>query len=443
MVEVIMRIKTFYLCSFLVFTALFSHVYARESFYNIPELPSVEVNLKALDSLRPKQDLAIEKPIIIEDKVKKIPEKKQSKGRKKAKTKPKDNAKKIKKDEIVKAPAKPVAEKKIEKIEAKPQIKMPEIPSTPSSAPMVQPKIPAPEVKIPSVPNNITKEPVISAPKPISEDPKPTPTPATVPQAPVKIEKKAEKKESGGFFDNIFGSGDKKEAPKPQKPNAQPAIPPTLPTVQGKDNITPTLPVPNTPSTGTNNSEKSSELPKIDLPSIEKTSPKADFKPQSELPTLPKISIEKAGNLKPAPQVPSELLPVPITPDKSVNKPEVKGQELASIPPAKTTSKILGQIDFAKDVIELTPEQNKKLDEIVSMLKQNRDERLNIIAYASNPEDKNSSARRISLKRAVAVRQYIADAGIDVSRINVQAMGNADGKKLVDRVEIQPASSKS
>ncbi len=441
MVGVIMRIKTFYLCFLLAFAALFSPVYARESFYDIPELPSVEVNLKALDSLRPKQDLAIEKPIIIENKVKKIPEKKESK--KKAKAKPKGNDKKIKKNEIVKSPAKPVADKKVEKIEAKPQIKMPEIPSTPSSASMAQPKIHTPEVKMPSMQNDIIKEPVISEPKPILEAPRPTPTPAPVPQAPAKIEKKAEKKESGGFFDNIFGSGDKKEAPKPQKSDVKPATPPTLPTVQGKDNTTTSLPVPNVPNTNSSNSEKPSELPKINLPSIEKTSPKADSKPQSELPTLPKVSIEKTGNLKPAPQVPSELLPVPIIPDKSVNKSETKGQELAAIPPMKTTGKILGQIDFAKDVIELTPEQNKKLDEIVSMLKQNRDERLNIVAYASNPEDKNSSARRVSLKRAVAVRQYIADAGIDVSRINVQAMGNADGKKLVDRVEIQPANSKS
>lgn len=64
------------------------------------------------------------------------------------------------------------------------------------------------------------------------------------------------------------------------------------------------------------------------------------------------------------------------------------------------------------------------------------EDRLQIRAYAANSAgDGGSGARRLSLTRALAVRQYLIDKGIRSTRIDVRALGApSDGSP--DRVEI-------
>ena len=57
-------------------------------------------------------------------------------------------------------------------------------------------------------------------------------------------------------------------------------------------------------------------------------------------------------------------------------------------------------------------------------------------AYGGSPGDKSSDARRLSLKRALAVRQLLIDDGVPSSRIDVRAMGGVDDKGPVDRVDV-------
>src|SRR5205814_4846127 len=49
--------------------------------------------------------------------------------------------------------------------------------------------------------------------------------------------------------------------------------------------------------------------------------------------------------------------------------------------------------------------------------------RVQLEAYGGTPGDKSSEARRLSLKRALAVRQLLIDDGIPSNRIDVRAMG--------------------
>ena len=62
--------------------------------------------------------------------------------------------------------------------------------------------------------------------------------------------------------------------------------------------------------------------------------------------------------------------------------------------------------------------------------------RIQIEAYGGAPGDKSSDARRLSLKRALAVRQLLIDDGVPSSRIDVRAMGGVDDKGPVDRVDV-------
>jgi outer membrane protein OmpA-like peptidoglycan-associated protein len=67
--------------------------------------------------------------------------------------------------------------------------------------------------------------------------------------------------------------------------------------------------------------------------------------------------------------------------------------------------------------------------------------RVQLEAYGGAPGDKSSDARRLSLKRALAVRQLLIDDGVPSSRIDVRAMGGVDDKGPVDRVDVYVRAS--
>jgi outer membrane protein OmpA-like peptidoglycan-associated protein len=62
--------------------------------------------------------------------------------------------------------------------------------------------------------------------------------------------------------------------------------------------------------------------------------------------------------------------------------------------------------------------------------------RIQIQAYGGNRGDKGSDARRLSLKRALAIRQVLIDDGVPAERIDVRAMGGADDSGPADRVDV-------
>jgi outer membrane protein OmpA-like peptidoglycan-associated protein len=62
--------------------------------------------------------------------------------------------------------------------------------------------------------------------------------------------------------------------------------------------------------------------------------------------------------------------------------------------------------------------------------------RVQLIAYGGDKGDKGSDARRLSLKRALAIRQVLIDDGVPSERIDVRAMGGADDGGPADRVDV-------
>ena len=62
--------------------------------------------------------------------------------------------------------------------------------------------------------------------------------------------------------------------------------------------------------------------------------------------------------------------------------------------------------------------------------------RVQLIAYGGDKGDKGSDARRLSLKRALAIRQELIDDGVPSERIDVRAMGGADDGGPSDRVDV-------
>ncbi|MBV9548195.1 MAG: hypothetical protein JO256_00805 [Alphaproteobacteria bacterium] len=62
--------------------------------------------------------------------------------------------------------------------------------------------------------------------------------------------------------------------------------------------------------------------------------------------------------------------------------------------------------------------------------------RVELMAYGGNKGDKNSDARRLSLKRALAIRQLLIDSGVSSARIDVHAEGGVDDSGPTDRVDV-------
>lgn len=63
-------------------------------------------------------------------------------------------------------------------------------------------------------------------------------------------------------------------------------------------------------------------------------------------------------------------------------------------------------------------------------------DRIELQAYGGKRGDKGSDARRLSLKRALAVRQALIKDGVSADRIDVRAMGGAGDSGPADRVDV-------
>ena len=62
--------------------------------------------------------------------------------------------------------------------------------------------------------------------------------------------------------------------------------------------------------------------------------------------------------------------------------------------------------------------------------------RVELQAYGGVKGDKGSDARRLSLKRALSIRQVLIDDGVSPDRIDVRAMGGVDDTGPTDRVDV-------
>jgi outer membrane protein OmpA-like peptidoglycan-associated protein len=62
--------------------------------------------------------------------------------------------------------------------------------------------------------------------------------------------------------------------------------------------------------------------------------------------------------------------------------------------------------------------------------------RVELQAYGGDKGDKGSDARRLSLKRALAIRAVLIQDGVSADRIDVRAMGGADDSGPADRVDV-------
>lgn len=146
---------------------------------------------------------------------------------------------------------------------------------------------------------------------------------------------------------------------------------------------------------------------------------------------------------------PSEEIKIPV---QQLAKPEpkvaekAKLQETAKIEPqetikpqspndSKVDKNLLLKITFAGNDTNLNATDKDKITKIVKE-SINSNNRLKVMSYASGIDGEVNSARRISLQRAISIRSQMIAAGLDKSRINVQAIGSGTDEALANSANI-------
>jgi outer membrane protein OmpA-like peptidoglycan-associated protein len=118
-----------------------------------------------------------------------------------------------------------------------------------------------------------------------------------------------------------------------------------------------------------------------------------------------------------------------VTPPKE--EPEKETKAPAAVPAKEDLS-----LDFSGTDCDITPEIAQKLAGVAAQMKENEELRLQVRAYATGEEGNRSSARRISLSRALSVRAWLMDNGIKPSRIDVRALGAETDTGQLDRADL-------
>lgn len=156
------------------------------------------------------------------------------------------------------------------------------------------------------------------------------------------------------------------------------------------------------------------------------------------VPTLaaPK-KIAKPRVITPQPLAPPQAVTETAPPAPKATPSAPKETKVASIPkhpvPIDGTRQL--RLDFESAASGLTPSQSDQLKDLAGQL-QNGNVRLQVRAYAGATGEDAGSARRSSLKRALAVRSRLIEGGIRSTRIDVRALGAAGDDGPADRVDI-------
>lgn len=142
---------------------------------------------------------------------------------------------------------------------------------------------------------------------------------------------------------------------------------------------------------------------------------------------------ELASNLK----AEAETKPVPKeeTTEKTAeaySKQEEPAAETAAAAPSADDL----SVEFESRSSSLSDAAAKKLDDLSRQMLDAPEMRVQIRAYAKGDDSGESSARRMSLSRALIVRSYLMDKGIKATRLDVRALGTETDRMPIDRADL-------
>jgi outer membrane protein OmpA-like peptidoglycan-associated protein len=220
------------------------------------------------------------------------------------------------------------------------------------------------------------------------------------------------------------------EVKAPEKPALAPPALPSLDAITGDGDAPSSLEIVD-PKEGI---ETTDMLPPASLP-LEVTPEKSPSLPPAPLPVV-------KTEAKPKQEATKELdvaaLPaaVPPAPAPATNvKPEAPKPAAPATPALAPQGDATASLAFSKDATDLSESAKAELNNLAKDVLA-KGSSVRIVAYAAGSAEQASVARRVSLSRALQVRAFLIDKGVDQLRINVQAQGNKVPSGNADRADI-------
>jgi outer membrane protein OmpA-like peptidoglycan-associated protein len=151
-----------------------------------------------------------------------------------------------------------------------------------------------------------------------------------------------------------------------------------------------------------------------------------------KMPPVKVAAVEKQP-VAPIAKIPAAIAPVapavaaPVTPAVAAPPP------VADIAASKVTSRLV----FPAGVADIDAQTQGQLEkEILAKMNADPSSRLQIVAFATAVDEGISSARRVSLNRALGIRDFLKELGVAPYRMDVRAMGSSTTQSPVDRVDL-------
>ena len=154
----------------------------------------------------------------------------------------------------------------------------------------------------------------------------------------------------------------------------------------------------------------------------------------------PKAIERKPVRILEAPPPPAKTIEAfdkKITKNQSATKKIESPQQLASINSKDEKKGGARSLMFSQGGAKLSNESKKVLDLLSLTFSKQAKIRMQLLAYAGEPNLTASKARRLSLSRALAVRSYLIKKGVRSTRIDVRALGNKTNLGAPNRVELK------
>ncbi|MCE3005416.1 MAG: OmpA family protein, partial [Rickettsiales bacterium] len=246
-----------------------------------------------------------------------------------------------------------------------------------------------------------------------------------------------------------------------------PELPESLPMAQAGDVDLPALPIlpPLTAITGDAQDKSSLEIVQpadgVLSKDLVSSKPPAPMQPLDAEEKLPKVTSGAAAQpemeglppiLPPPPVAPMQVAQmekraVPTLPPttkppeaKPTTKPPEAKPSTTKPPEAKpeiaaASGAVSAVIVFDKDKTDLNEASKIRLGELALQIVKNN-QQVRIVAYAAGTPEQASIARRISLSRALQIRAFLIDKGVNQLNINVQALGNKVSSGEPERADI-------
>jgi outer membrane protein OmpA-like peptidoglycan-associated protein len=127
-------------------------------------------------------------------------------------------------------------------------------------------------------------------------------------------------------------------------------------------------------------------------------------------------------------------------PDESATAaaaPAADKQTAMVLPPKLTAGEL--RLLFGSGATTLSEAAKGRLAALAEQLRAEPQRRIQVQAFAGGTEISARDARRVSLSRAVAVRDFLIEQGLSGRRIDVRALGSDSGSGPAHRVDVLDA----